>query len=103
MFATVVVAVLVWPLLLVDSIPMLTAALALAGISIAPTLIIATTLVEAVVPQHKLTEGITWTVTGLGVGVAVGSALAGQMIDGFGTRPDSRWWWSRARRRWSSP
>lgn len=85
-FATVVVAVLVWPLLLVDSIPMLTAALALAGISIAPTLIIATTLVEAVVPQHKLTEGITWTVTGLGVGVAVGSALAGQMIDGFGTR-----------------
>ncbi len=65
---------------------MLTAALALAGISIAPTLIIATTLVEAVVPQHKLTEGITWTVTGLGVGVAVGSALAGQMIDGFGTR-----------------
>ncbi|MCA1005993.1 MFS transporter [Rhodococcus hoagii] len=85
-FATVVVAVLVWPLLLVDSIPTLTAALALAGISVAPTLIIATTLVETVVPHHKLTEGITWTVTGLGVGVAVGSALAGQMIDRFGTR-----------------
>ncbi|MFC9516105.1 MFS transporter [Nocardiaceae bacterium NPDC056970] len=85
-FATVVVAVLVWPLLLVGSIPTLTAALALAGISVAPTLIIATTLVETVVPHHKLTEGITWTVTGLGVGVAVGSALAGQMIDRFGTR-----------------
>lgn len=85
-FASAAVAVLMWPLLLVDSIPTLVGALALAGISIAPTLIIATTLVETVVPHHKLTEGITWTVTGLGVGVAVGSALAGQMIDHFGTR-----------------
>ncbi|QCQ92350.1 MFS transporter [Rhodococcus sp. SGAir0479] len=84
--ATAAVAVLVWPLLLVGSIPVLTAALAVAGISVAPTLIVATTLVESVVPHEKLTEGITWTVTGLGVGVAVGSALAGRMIDEFGTR-----------------
>ncbi|MGF7119902.1 MFS transporter [Rhodococcus sp. AG1013] len=85
-FATAAVAVLLWPLLLVDSILTLTGALALAGISVAPTMIVATTLVESVVPHDKLTEGITWTVTGLGVGVAVGSALAGQMIDHFGTR-----------------
>ncbi|QBJ95749.1 MFS transporter [Rhodococcus sp. ABRD24] len=84
--ASAAVAALLWPLLMVDSIPTLTAALALAGISIAPTLIVATTLVESTVPAAKLTEGITWTVTGLGVGVALGSALAGQMIDHFGTR-----------------
>lgn len=83
---TTAVAVLLWPLLLVDSMLTLTGALAVAGISVAPTLIVATTLVETVVPQDKLTEGITWTVTGLGVGVAVGSAVAGQMIDAFGTR-----------------
>ena len=85
-FATGAVAILLWPLLAADSIPTLTAALALAGITIAPTMIIATTLVESVVPHAKLTEGITWTVTGLGVGVAVGSAVAGQMIDALGTR-----------------
>ncbi len=85
-FATGAVAVLLWPLLLVDSILTLTGVLALAGISVAPTMIVATTLVESVVPHAKLTEGITWTVTGLGVGVAVGSAVAGQMIDAFGTR-----------------
>lgn len=84
--ATAAVALLLWPLLLVDSMLALTLALALAGISVAPTMIVATTLVESVVPHDKLTEGITWTVTGLGVGVAVGSALAGQMIDNFGTR-----------------
>lgn len=83
---TAVVALLMWPLLLVDSLLGLAGALALAGISVAPTLIVGTTLVETVVPHAKLTEGITWTVTGLGVGVAVGSAAAGQMIDTYGTR-----------------
>ncbi|WP_430333933.1 MFS transporter [Rhodococcus sp. ACT016] len=85
-FATGAVALLLWPLLAANSILTLTGALALAGITVAPTMIVATTLVESVVPHVKLTEGITWTVTGLGVGVAVGSAVAGQTIDHFGTR-----------------
>ncbi|WP_137725216.1 MFS transporter [Prescottella subtropica] len=82
--ATGAVAVLLLPLLLVHSVPTLVAALAVAGIAVAPTMIVATTLVESVVPHTALTEGITWTVTGLGVGVAVGSAVAGQLIDAFG-------------------
>ncbi|WP_305092536.1 MFS transporter [Prescottella sp. R16] len=84
--ATGAVAVLMWPLLLAGSVPTLILALGVAGITVAPTMIVATTLVETVVPHRALTEGITWTVTGLGVGVAVGSAGAGQLIDTFGAR-----------------
>jgi len=56
-----------------------------AGMTVAPIMIVTTGLVEQIVPAAALTEGITWIVTGLGVGVAVGSALAGRMIDEFGT------------------
>lgn len=83
--AVLAVAVLMWPLLAVDGIAGLAIAYAVAGLTIAPTMIVATALVEQIVPASKLTEGITWIVTGLGVGVAVGSALAGRMIDLYGT------------------
>lgn len=84
MLASLAVTVLSIPLLLVGNIAGLAAAYILAGATIAPTLIIATALVEQIVPPEKLTEGMTLTVTGLGVGVALGSALAGQLIDRYG-------------------
>ncbi|AII09105.1 MFS transporter [Rhodococcus opacus] len=85
MVAVLAVAVLTIPLLLADSIPALAVAYAVAGMTVAPIMIATTGLVEQIVPAAALTEGITWIVTGLGVGVAVGSALAGRMIDEFGT------------------
>lgn len=58
--------------------------LLLSGITIAPTLISATTLAEQASPPARLTEGITWMTTGLTVGVAPGAALAGLVLDGWG-------------------
>ncbi len=47
-------------------------------------MIIAMALVESSVPGHRLTEGLTWLVTGLGAGVAAGAALAGWVVDHHG-------------------
>ncbi|MDH6127789.1 MFS transporter [Kitasatospora sp. GP82] len=60
------------------------AALFLAGISISPTLITAMALVERLVPAAQLTEGMTWTTTGLALGVALGSSVAGWVVDAAG-------------------
>ncbi|MEV6207615.1 MFS transporter [Kitasatospora sp. NPDC051914] len=60
------------------------AALFLSGLSISPTMITAMALVERLVPAAKLTEGMTWTTTGLALGVALGSSLAGWVVDAAG-------------------
>ncbi|WP_051969922.1 MFS transporter [Kitasatospora azatica] len=59
-------------------------ALFLSGLSIAPTMITAMGLVERLVPASQLTEGMTWTTTGLALGVAGGSSLAGLVVDAAG-------------------
>ncbi|GJF31929.1 MFS transporter [Kitasatospora sp. NE20-6] len=61
------------------------AALFLAGLSISPTMITAMALVERLVPAAQLTEGMTWTTTGLALGVALGSSTAGWVVDGAGS------------------
>ncbi|RUU72959.1 MFS transporter, partial [Mesorhizobium sp. M7A.F.Ca.MR.362.00.0.0] len=33
-----------------------------------------------------LTEGITWVMTGIGIGMALGSFAAGAMVDAFGAQ-----------------
>lgn len=43
-------------------------------------------LIEAHVPRAKLTEGMTWISTGLAVGVALGSSVAGWVIDAAGAK-----------------
>ncbi|MFD5437213.1 MFS transporter [Kitasatospora sp. NPDC127067] len=60
------------------------AALLIAGIAISPTLITAMALVERLVPASQLTEGMTWTTTGLALGVAVGSSAGGWVVDASG-------------------
>jgi predicted MFS family arabinose efflux permease len=56
------------------------------GFTISPTLIGGFGLVEALVPPAALTEGLTWASTGLGLGVALGSSAAGQVVDAAGAR-----------------
>jgi MFS family permease len=58
----------------------------LIGVSIAPTLIAGSGLVARVVPASARTEGFTWQSTGINVGVAVGAALSGLLIDTFSVR-----------------
>ncbi|MFD0397703.1 MFS transporter [Kitasatospora sp. NPDC127121] len=60
-------------------------ALLIAGIAISPTLITAMALVERLVPAAQLTEGMTWTTTGLALGVAVGSSAGGWVVDAAGS------------------
>ena len=72
------------PLLWVASIPALAGAVLLAGLFFAPTMIVAMSLVERLLPAQQLTEGITWLLAGLNVGIALGAAASGQLVDGAG-------------------
>jgi MFS family permease len=57
-----------------------------AGLGIAPTLISGFSLVERLVPPAQLTEGLTWATTGIIVGIAVASPVAGRLVDDLGAR-----------------
>jgi len=74
------------PLLQVDGIAALAVAVLVAGMFFAPTMIVAMSIVERLVPAHRLTEGMTWLLAGLNVGVAMGAAGAGQIVDIAGAR-----------------
>lgn len=72
------------PLLLVTSLSTLATSVLLAGVFFAPTMIVVMSLVERSVPQQQLTEGMTWLLAGLNVGVALGAAATGQRVDAAG-------------------
>ncbi|SDN77289.1 Predicted arabinose efflux permease, MFS family [Klenkia soli] len=74
-------------LLLVGSLPWLVVAVFLAGLTIAPVLVAGMSLVESRVARAALNEGLTWTTTGLTVGVTAGAALAGTAVDAWGAQP----------------
>jgi MFS family permease len=74
------------PPLLVSSIPALAFVFFLAGGAISPSFITAFGLIERLVPSSQLTEGITWGMTGIGIGMAVGSIASGYVIDAFGAQ-----------------
>ncbi len=86
-FATGVVALAVGVcfFFLVQSLVALAAVMFVAGFAIAPTLINGNGLVQDLVPRERLTEGLTWVGTSLGVGVSVGSSIAGARIDAAGS------------------
>jgi hypothetical protein len=70
--------------LTVGSLAVLVPVAFVAGLSIAPALVSGTSLVEARVPRSALTEALSWTTTGLTLGVTAGSALAGAAVDAWG-------------------
>lgn len=74
------------PLLLAGNIFGLSVAVLVAGLFFAPTMIVAMSLVERIVPESKLTEGMTWLLAGLNVGVAGGAAVSGQVVDVMGAK-----------------
>ncbi|MCB1500685.1 MAG: MFS transporter [Bauldia sp.] len=84
--AMVVVLVTTLPPLLVWNVGGLAVALFLAGGAISPTFITAFGLIERLVPGGKLTEGITWAMTGIGLGMALGTIGSGHAIDAFGAQ-----------------
>ena len=74
------------PLLLVGSIAALAVTVFAAGVFFAPTMIVAMSLIEQQVPPRQLTEGMTWLLAALNVGVALGAAIAGYGVDAHGPR-----------------
>jgi predicted MFS family arabinose efflux permease len=72
--------------LTVGSLGLLVPVAFVAGLSIAPALVSGTSLVEARVPRSALTEALSWTTTGLTLGVTAGSALAGAAVDAWGAQ-----------------
>lgn len=86
LYGGVATALTTLPLLLAGNIFGLSLAVFVAGLFFAPTLIVAMGLVERIVPPAKLTEGLTWLITGLSIGVAIGAAGSGWLVDAFGAR-----------------
>jgi MFS family permease len=79
-----VLALLIVPLLLIESVWVMVPFVVLAGISLSPSLISSFTLAELLVPKSATTEAFTWIGTALGLGVAVGASLAGLVVDEYG-------------------
>lgn len=77
----VLLAVGVSLLILVSSLWVLAAAGFVAGFAIAPTIITGNALVQQLVAPSRLTEGLTWVGTSIGVGFAIGSSVTGSVVD----------------------
>ncbi|MEE1613724.1 MFS transporter [Microvirga sp. CF3016] len=88
--ALAVLAATAWPLPFVGTVPMLALAVFFSGIAISPTFITAFGLIEQRVPAAMLTEGITWVMTGIGIGMALGSFASGWVVDTYG--PTNGFW-----------
>ena len=85
-FVTVAVllALTTLPLPFLGTTWQLAGGLFIAGVACAPTLISSVSLVEHGVPSHRLTEAIAWSGSGMAVGVASATPLAGYFIDTYG-------------------
>lgn len=67
--------------LAVNHVYTLTLIVTLLGVFFAPTMISLMSILEQQIPAQKLTEGLTWLLAALNIGVAVGAALTGQFIE----------------------
>ena len=56
------------------------------GLAISPTFIAGFSLIEQQAPAGRRTEAMAWLTSAIAVGVAAGSAVAGQLIDAAGAR-----------------
>lgn len=74
------------PLPFISTMPALFFTLLVSGLAISPVLISGYTLIGQLVPQNRLTEGLAWANTGIGLGIALASALAGYIIDNSGAQ-----------------
>lgn len=82
--STVVLSVCASLFVVASTMWTLAAVMLLAGIGVAPTFIAGAALVQELVPPERLTEALTWIVTSTAVGVALGTPVAGTVVDASG-------------------
>lgn len=73
------------PLLFANTVPGLAAALILPGLAIAPTLIVSGLITVELVNASVLTQAFTWRNSANAAGTALAAALAGHLLDAYGT------------------
>jgi len=82
----VLVAITLSPLVFAKSFWALAVMGLVTGFTVAPTLINANSLIALLIPGNRLTEGLAWLGTSIGIGVSIGSTLAGHLVDTYGYR-----------------
>jgi MFS family permease len=70
----------------IPGIAVMAAVIFCCGLAISPTFIAGFSLIEQQAPAQRRTEGMAWLTSAISVGVAVGSAIAGHVIDVGGAR-----------------
>lgn len=87
LIAVSVLAITAVPLLVAgSSVALLAVAVFVSGIAVSPTFITAFGLIGQRVPESMLTEGITWVMTGIGIGMALGAFVSGWVVDTYGAQ-----------------
>jgi MFS family permease len=84
-YTTLALTIIVLPLAFITSPVLLIIVATLSGFAIAPTLICTFSLTQRLVPSKLLTEGLTWTNSGIATGFALGASLSGILVDRVGT------------------
>jgi 8-oxo-dGTP pyrophosphatase MutT (NUDIX family) len=85
-YAVVVLAAGLSPVLLVRNLLELAVVAFVAGFAVSPMLISGMALVRDIVDATRLTEGLTWVASSIGIGVSAGAAIAGAVVDAIGAR-----------------
>ena len=82
--ASLALLVVTLPLLLRPTLLALGILVLLAGLAVSPVLITGFSLVEALVQPSQITEGLSWAISAIGLGVAASAAGTGWLVDRAG-------------------
>jgi Major Facilitator Superfamily len=74
----------VGPLAVMPGIAAMAAGIFVAGLGISATLVSSYSIAERVLPADRRTEGMSWLTTAASTGTAIGSSIAGRLLDAHG-------------------
>lgn len=74
------------PMLLSNTIMQMSISVFVTGLAISPGMIASSTVIERIAPPRRLTEAFSWIGSSIATGAAVGSIIAGFVLDDIGLR-----------------